>query len=206
MSRNTKVVTKKSKKSVKKIITEMDIIDGINKNDLTGLINCNTIDIAVELCKKIGNTYVSVITRAIEDEKCAQKFYNIILNYKNNDNEYRFMGHNLYLLLIDMNAIGENIIHDDIYNKLYVGKYIIVNSLNSFIDSLCSYVSYENALNYLKKNFMEKLSELSSCASYEKTVKINNKKNIEGLIEDCETLRVSRKTEVILRMFNANPK
>lgn len=210
MSRNLKTVKKTNKKSVKKIITEMNIIDGIKNNDLTGLVNCDTIDTVVELCKKIGHTYVSTITRAIEDEKCAQKFYDIMLNYKYVDNdEYGLMGHNLFLLMIDMNAIGENVIHDDIYNRFYARKYIIINSLNSLIDLLCHHVSYENALNYLKKNFREEMFELSNSASYKKVLKINNKsfENTKSCRDgDNEDLQVPRKTEVILRMFNANPK
>lgn len=208
MSRNPKTVKKTSKKSAKKIITEMNIIDGIKNNDLTGLVNCDTIDTVVELCKKIGHTYVSTITRAIEDEKCAQKFYDIMLNYKD-DGECRLIGHNLFLLIIDMNAIGENVIHDDIYNRFYARKYIIVNSLHSLIDLLCNHVSYENALNYLKKNFREEMFELSNSASYKKVLKINNKffENSKHCCDnDNEDLQVPRKTEVVLRMFNANPK
>lgn len=204
MSRNTKAVNKKSKKSVKKIITEMDIIDGINKSDLTGLVNENNLDVVIELCKKIkGYINAYVISRAITNNDCAEKFYNFVKNY-NDDNMpllYKTFGD----LAIIKNHIGENVISDNIYSLFIINKALMVKSLDELITLFVSMrISYIDVLNFLKKNFFDQLYNLANNAYYKKT--FSNEKPNCSCVSTSGVFNINYETEVVLRMFNANPK
>ena len=202
MSRNTKVVTKKSKKSVKKIITEMDIIDGINKNDLTGLVNENNLDVVIELYKKVGH-YINAVTisHAITNDICAEKFYNFVKNY--NDNDIMLLEKSFNDIVLCHDSFGGNIISDNAYSLFVIDKFLAVNSLNELIVCFTNYgIPKIDILNFLKKNFFDQLYNLANNASYEKTYIMSSIS--DGTIDSA--FRVRYDTAVILRMFNANPK
>lgn len=207
MSRNTKAVNKKSKKSVKKIITEMDIIDGINKGDLTGLVNENNLDVVIELYKKIAH-YIdaSKISRAITNDICAEKFYNFVKNYKEDDAQLIMNLFNNFIFI--KNNIGDTTIADNIYSLFIINKFLIVNSLNDLIMIFINnYISKNDILNFLKKNFYDQLYNLANNADYEKEFVENTSNYICGSNGPINfAFNVRYETAVILRMFNANPK
>lgn len=204
MSRSTKVTIKKSKKSVKNVVTEMDIIDGINKGDLTGLVNENNVNTVINIYSKIkGSIDAKLIANAITNNKCAEIFYNFIksFDYKT----YNIRNYDPKFLLVSKNCFGENIILDNTYNIFLINKILSVSSLDHIISYLCSVeISKINILHFLKKNFMNNLIELNENAEYDKVVN-----SIDCNVKSCSSygyFGVSEQTAIILRMFNANPK